>query len=160
MVSKSLPRVEILTASLMGEVQVNQPEEPPELPAISGAPGSLVAPALLPVTTPAAPVRVWPAAKLSLAGCASAGPVQTIVAAMGRRHKLARRRADRIIGNLLITHQTFRLFNRPGPTPACGCKAAQRATLSQIPRRNGKRKPRHPSRLRGELATSSTGSRP
>src|SRR3954468_7786823 len=70
-VSKEEPTVSTVTVPLEGAVQVNQTDAPPALPAWSGSPASLVAPALEPDALPEAPLSAWPEAKASFAGPAA-----------------------------------------------------------------------------------------
>ena len=65
-VSKSLPAVSIVTAPPSGAVQLHHSDAPPPSPAWSGSPGSLAAPALLPVARPDAPPIPGAESKLSL----------------------------------------------------------------------------------------------
>ena len=69
-VSKLLPRVEIVTLPEAGAVQNHQTEAPPMLPALGGSPASLVAPTLEPAVVTVEPLRIVALAKLSLTGAA------------------------------------------------------------------------------------------
>src|SRR5215831_9755566 len=69
-VSKVLPKVEIVTLPDAGAVQDHHTEAPPELLAMGGSPGSLVAPTFEPVT-----VMLEPVMRVALANRSLTGPL-------------------------------------------------------------------------------------
>ena len=102
--SKSLPAVVKVYAPSAGAVHAYQTDSPTATPKRFGSPASAVAPTLLPLVEPLAPLIAKALAKLSLAGCAQPTLAARLIQARRPRHGTARRpRKEIVIRNLRIT---------------------------------------------------------
>jgi hypothetical protein len=123
-VSKLLPKVEIVTLPEAGAVQDHHTEAPPELPAMGGSPGSLEAPTLEPVTAILVPVMTVALANMSLTGPATGGgsPACVTLKVCPPMVSVAERE---LVLVLAVTDQ----ITVPLPVPLAGVQVSQEVSL-------------------------------
>lgn len=122
-VSKVLPKVEMVTLPEAGAIHDHHTEAPPALPAIGGSPGSLVAPTLEPATVMLVPLMTVALANMSFTGPLAGGaPACVTVKVCPPMVRVAVRE---LVPGLAVTDQVTVAV----PVPLVGLQVSQELSL-------------------------------